>query len=39
MVDKDFGANVSNLGAAIVGFAQIVGSANIPAAISLAFIC
>ena len=34
MVDKDFGANVANLGSAIVGFAQIVGAANIPAAIA-----
>ncbi len=33
MIDKDFGANVGNLGSAIVGFAQIVGAANIPAAI------
>jgi hypothetical protein len=33
IVDKDFAANLGNLGSAIKGFAEIVGSANIPAAI------
>jgi len=34
MYDKDYGANLNNLGAAISGFAQVLGSTEIPMAIS-----